>query len=225
MIFHITSPMQTHQPTPSRCGPLLAHSILLVGGLALLALTSGCGTYVIRNPKTAFAGYPPVVAKHDLKIGLNLTDDLRAAEWKKHNMAIRPGGYFATNSEILVREVFREVVKMESGKSTDGTGLDAILTPKIVYVNRTQGATSFGESITSVKVEWNLSDLAGKLIWLETITGQAKGSTGWTAPEKLVQKALEELLLNSQQAMTGAEAIRSFVARRKAAAADTKPAL
>jgi hypothetical protein len=215
--------MQTPRPTPSLRRQSFAHSTSLVAGLALLFLASGCGTYVIKNPKTTFAGYPAVVEKHDLKVGLKLTDDLRAAEWKKHNMAIRPGGYFATNSEILVRQVFREVVKMESGRSADAAGLDAILTPKIVYVNRTQGATSFGESITSVKVEWNLSDPAGKLIWLETITGQAKGSTGWTAPEKLVQKALEELLLNSQQAMTRAEPIRSFVNSRKAASTGDAP--
>ena len=140
-----------------------------------------------------------------------MTDDLRKPEWKKGGTVIRPGDYLADNSERLARHVFADVVRADGSNAVPViAGVDALLTPKLVYVNRTQGATSFGESITSVKVEWKLSDPGGKAIWLETITGEGRGSTGWTNPEKTLKQALEELLLKSQQAMSGAEVIRGF---------------
>ena len=195
--------------------PLL-NSLILFLMLVLLLLCTGCGTYVLKNPKAPFAAYADA-EKINLKVGLNITDDLRKPEFKKHNLAIRPGDYLAQNCEILARHVFRQVVNQSSG-GADLNALDAVLTPKLVYVNRTQGATSFGESITSIKLEWNLTDPAGKLIWLETITGEGRGSTGFSDPEKMLRKALEECLLKSQRAIASAEPIRSFSARRQAAA-------
>lgn len=96
-------------------------------------------------------------------------------------------------------------------------GVDAVLTPKVIYVNRTMGATSFGESITSVKVEWHLNEPGPgrRQIWVEAITGEGRGSTGWTSPRKPFKQALEELLAKSQDAMLSAQAIRSYAARLK----------
>ena len=192
----------------------IVRQFAVVAALSLFSLTTGC-TVIIKNPKAPFGAYPPV-EKLDLKVGLNVTDDLRKPEFKKDGLVIRPGDYLATNSAMLAKHVFREVTPATSGEAP---GLDAVLTPKLVYVNRTRGATSFGESITSVKVEWNLSDANGKPVWLETVTGEGRGSTGWTAPEKPLKQALDELLLKSQQAISGAEAIRSFTTRRKTAKA------
>jgi hypothetical protein len=184
--------------------------LTFIFALALAMITSGCATYVIKTPKGAFAGYAPA-DKIDLTVALNVTDDLRNAQWERRNMAIRPGSYLAENCATVARHVFREVAV--------GTPNQATLTPKVVYLNRTQGATSFGESITTVKLEWSLSDPSGKPVWIETVTGEARGSTGWTAPEKLLQKALEQVLANSQQAMVSSAAIRQFAARKVSRAA------
>ena len=85
-----------------------------------------------------------------------------------------------------------------------------ILTPKVAYINRTVGATSFGKSITSIKVEWTLAEPSGQTIWADTISGESSGSTGWSNPEKVVKQALEDLLTKAQQAMSSSEAIRQF---------------
>lgn len=192
----------------------ILRSLSLTSLLGVLILATGCANVVIKNPKTAFAGYT-ATEKVDLKVGLQITDDLRKPEWKKDNLIIRPGDYLATNSLFLAQHVFREVVP---ATEESPAGVDAVLKPKLVYINRTRGATSFGESITSVKVEWNMSDPAGKPVWIETITGEGRGSTGWTAPEKTLKAALDELLLKSQQAMANAPTLRAYGSRAKNAA-------
>jgi hypothetical protein len=184
-------------------------------GVFVVVLTS-C-TMVIKSPERPFGGYAQA-EKIDLIVGLHVTDELRTFEWESRGQIIRPGDYVAQNAELLARRVFREVaipIPAATG------AVDAILTPKLVYVNRTRGATSFGESITSVKVEWNLNDPHGKSIWLETIGGEARGSTGWTPPEELLKQALEEMLLRSQQAFSAAEAIRRFSDERRSQAAES----
>ena len=90
----------------------------------------------------------------------------------------------------------------------------AILTPEVVYINRTVGATSFGDSIVDIKVQWTLSDPKGNTIWVDTIDGQSLGSTGWTNPEKILKQALDDLLTKSQTAISSAPAIHEFAQKK-----------
>ena len=53
-----------------------------------------------------------------------------------------------------------------------------ILTPKVAYINRTVGATSFGKSITSIKVEWTLAEPSGQTIWADTYGVLTKYTSG-----------------------------------------------
>jgi hypothetical protein len=94
--------------------------------------------------------------------------------------------------------------------------VDATLTPKVAYINRTQGATSFGKSIVSIKIEWTLSEPGGSVIWVDTVSGESSGSTGWSDPEKILQKALEDVLTKSQHAISSADAVRQFASKRQA---------
>jgi hypothetical protein len=110
---------------------------------------------------------------------------------------------------VLAQHVFTEVVAAAS--LDEGTSqADAILTPKVAFISRTVGATSFGKSITAIKVEWTLAEPSGQTIWSDTISGESSGSTGWSNQEKVLKKALEDLLMKSQQAMSSSEAIRQF---------------
>lgn len=188
-------------------------ALLRLAGVALLA---GC-THVMSPPTTTFAGYgeQPKIA---LRVALNITPELRAAKWERKAMGdtwlIPMGDSLATNSEALARQVFAQVlVPTEPASAAD---VDAVITPQLAYINRTSGATSFGESIVAIKVEWNLSDRAGRPVWLETIGGQSSGSSGWTQPEKVIKAALEDMLTNSQHAFTTAPAVRDYALRVKA---------
>src|SRR5262245_38211885 len=107
-------------------------SLTLLASLLLLVLATGCTT-VVRNPKAAFAGYAtaePIA----LKVGLNVTTNLSKPEFNKDGLVIRPGGYLVTNALLLTQHVFREVQMTTNAESAS---IDVLLTPKLVYVNRT----------------------------------------------------------------------------------------
>ena len=188
-----------------------SRTFILVSALSIFLVT-GC-THMIPPPKQPFTAYVGQEKIH-LKVGLNITDELLKAKGETHSMGdtwvIPIGGSIATNATVLARHTFDEVVVMSNGQLPPNETVAAILTPKVAYVNRTMGATSFGESIVDIKVEWTLIDLNGNTVWVDTINGQSSASTGWTSPEKVLKRALEDLLLKSEQAIFSAPAIREF---------------
>ena len=192
-------------------------TLLLVPVLVSLLL-AGC-THMINPPKQAFTGYAPQEKIH-LKVALNITDELRKAKSENHFMGdtwvIPIGNSIAQNAAALARHTFTEVVDVSNGGEPQNGPVDATLTPKVAYINRTQGATSFGKSIVSIKIEWTLSGPGGSVIWVDTVSGESSGSTGWSDPEKILQKALEDVLTKSQHAISSADAVRQFASKRQA---------
>jgi hypothetical protein len=179
-------------------------------------LVAGC-THIIQPPKQTFTAYVGQEKIH-LKLGLNITDELLKAKSENHFMGdtfvIPIGNSIAANASVLARHVFDDVVDMRNGQLAPNETVSAILTPKVAYINRTMGASNFGESIVDIKVEWTLSDLHGNTIWVDTIDGQSSGSTGWSNPRTVLKKALENLLLRSEQAISSAPAIKQFAQKQ-----------
>jgi hypothetical protein len=175
--------------------------------LTILGL-SGC-TVTINPPKEAYTGYVPL-EKIRLRVGLRLTEELRKYKWEQTGWEIPIGEALARDLPILTRQVFTDVVDVQGNAQIGAQGLDAILTPRVAYVNRTSGATSFGDSIFTVKVEWNMDGRNNRTIWVDTVTGEATGMTGWSSREGLLKRAYEEFLLKSQDAMSRSPAIRRY---------------
>lgn len=179
-------------------------------------LVTGCNPQ-IKPPKEAFAGYVGR-EKIPLKVGLNITDELLKSKYEKHVMggtlSIPIGGSLATNAGVLARHTFDNVVDMKNGQLPSGETVAAVLTPKLAYIGRTTGATSFGESVIDIKVEWTLIHPDGNQIWVETVDGKGTGSTGWSSPESILKKSLDDLMLNSELSLTSAQAIREFAQKK-----------
>lgn len=195
-------------------------ALALVPLLSLLLL-SGC-THMTAPPNEPFTAYVGQGKIH-LKVGINSTDELRAAKWERHNMGdtwVMPvGNSMATNAGVLARHLFDEVVDMNNSQVPANQTVAAVLTPKVVYFNQTLGVSAFGESIVDIKVEWTLSDLTGNTIWVDTINGQSSGPTGnaFTMAgnsKNHLQKALEDLLLKSEHAISSAPAIKQFAQKQ-----------
>jgi len=182
----------------------------LVSTLATL-LVAGCASVSNETFNAPFTDYGGQ-AKIHLKVGVNVTDELRAAKNDKWNIPI--GESLATNAPVLARHLFDDVIDLRNGQLPPNETVAAILTPKVAYFTRTVGATAGGESIVDIKVEWTLSDLRGNTIWVDTINGQSSGSTGWTNPKTVLKRALENLLLKSEQAISSAQAIRQFAQKQ-----------
>ena len=180
--------------------------LLLVPTLALLVL-AGCATDPLKEPFTAYGGQ----AKIHLKIGDNVTDELRLVKNDKWNIPI--GETIANNIPLFARHSFDGVVDLNNGQLPSNETVAAILTPKVAYFTRTVGASAGGESIVDIKLEWTLNDVNGKAIWVETIDGRSSASTR-TNPKKVTRQALEDLLLKSQQAISSAPAIKQFAEKQ-----------
>jgi hypothetical protein len=153
-----------------------------------------------------------------LRVGVSLTDELRQAKFERHSMGdtwvIPIGENLCKNSEMLARQLFSDVKISTSEAQLKIAAVDAILSPRLAFINQTVGATSFGKSIIAIKVEWTLADANGKLIWVDTIGGEGSGSTGWTNPEKIVKEAVEQLFLKSHEAMANSAEIKQAAAKR-----------
>lgn len=178
--------------------------------LLLLCFLGAACTATYQPPRETFTGYSQV-EKLKLRVRLHISDELRQAKWARSGVTLAVGESLARNTETLTREVFADVITV--GDSNVGTRppMEVSLTPRLVYINRTLGATSFGESIISLKLEWTMADHEGRPIWINTVGGQASGSSGWTHPETVLKQAVEQLLKNSHQALAGSQAIRQFI--------------
>ncbi|MGB7747648.1 MAG: hypothetical protein WBN75_10220 [Verrucomicrobiia bacterium] len=178
---------------------------VLISALSSLLL-AGCAS-VPNQPFTAYVGREKI----HLKVAVNITDELRKVKTDKWNIPI--GISIATNTPVLARHVFDDVVDISNGQLPPNETVGAILTPKIVYTARTEGATGGGESIMDIKVEWTLSDTNGNTIWVNTIDGR-NNATNRTGSKEVSRKALEDLLLKSQQAISSAPAIKQFAQKQ-----------
>ena len=191
------------------------------GGLAavlfLVCLVTGC-THVIKLPPTPYAGYKPR-EKITATLALNLTDELRNTKWEDHSaiggdvFIIPIGQSIAQNAPVLANQVFSAVHVVTNGAPAL-VPVDAVLTPKVPYINRTTGSTSFSESVIAIKVEWTLSDLSGQTIWADTVAGQGTGSTGWSKPEEVLKRAWEDVLKKSYHTLWYSRGIREFLQKK-----------
>jgi hypothetical protein len=179
--------------------------LVLISALSSL-LVAGCAS-ITNQPFTAYVGQEKI----HLKVGVNVTDELRMAKNDKWNIPI--GESIATNAPVLARHIFDDVVDMSNGQLPANETVAAILTPKVAYINRTVGASGGGESVVDIKVEWTLSEANGNAIWVNTIDGRSSASTR-TKPKKVARKALEDLLLKSQRAISSAQAIKQFAQKQ-----------
>ena len=180
--------------------------------VSISGVLAGC-TSVIEPPKKPFSDYAPQ-KKIDLTVGVRITEDLKKAKWEKDLSEIPIGTWVAPNAKRLAEHVFARAVDVDGSTPAVGSGVDAILTPRVVFINRTLGATSIGDSHIGVKVEWDLRTLSGQPIWIETTSGEASGSTGWTYPETILEKALNQLQKNTQAAMNSSQSIARYAAKK-----------
>lgn len=202
-----------HHQLRANCGRLTFAGVLL--------LTSCTTTHA---PKAAFTYSQPVRKTH-LNIALNITDELRKAQWEQRALLgmsdrMLVGQSIAENAFAMTQQTFLSVVRVDNGAPTP-TPVDAVLTPNVAYIGRRPGRTPFSADSITLKLEWSLQDADGKLIWADTINGQGSNKAGW---ESVLAKTLETTFKKSQQAILSSEAIQQFVARKYPELALSTPA-
>ena len=186
---------------------------ILRGSIIILAL-SAC-VHVYDTPKSPVTGYPSV-EKINLKVGLHLTEEFRQAKWERHRMGdtfrILLGETLSQNAEVVARELFSEVVVADSNHALLGTGVGGILTPKVIFVDRTWASTIVGLSVFTIMLEWKLEDLQGNIIWIDSIRGE--GIKEQRDEEEQIRATIDDLFHNSFSAISSSPEIREYATMR-----------
>lgn len=167
-------------------------------------LLAGC-----ESPPKAFTGYKGQNKIH-LKVAANVPAEVVAAKDPESNIAI--GAYIATNTPVLARQLFDEVIETGNEPLHANASVGAILTPKVAFVAQARGAGSGNQAFVDIKVEWTLTDAKGNVIWVDTVDGRSSPSIpdGALSRAKALNAAMEDLLLNSEKAISSAPAITQF---------------
>lgn len=193
--------------------------------LAATFFAVGC-THSYRVPDVSLQNQGAEYAvdkKIDLAINLCLTEELNAAKWEKHSMGdtfvIPIGAQLAKNASDLSEILFKHVVVVNTPLPNGTRPADAVLTPRVVAIERSMGATAFGESIFTVVLEWKLEDAQGNPIWIDSIKGEGRANTGnvfthKSNAEKQSEMLLKDLFGKSLQAIKTSPEISQFVKKK-----------
>jgi hypothetical protein len=99
---------------------------VILSALLCLLIMIGC-TATIRPPKEPFTEYT-LQEKIRLRVGLNITDELRKAKWEKDlgvgNWVIPIGESLAQNADTLARHVFTEIVNVSGPPHSQTLNVD-----------------------------------------------------------------------------------------------------
>ncbi len=193
--------------------------------VAFVFLHAGCAynysvpDFSLRSQGTEYA----LDQKIDLSINLCLSNDFRATKWQKKivndTYTIDIGGQLAKNATEMSDILFKKVIHSKTPIANATHRVDAILTPKVVAIERSYGATSLGESILLVVLEWRLEDNYKNVIWIDAIKAMGRAPTGNIYNHKKhaqnqVLMLLKNLFSQSFQSAREAIEIRQYVARK-----------
>jgi len=182
--------------------------LLLWPGLLLLASCTS-----VTKPKALSTTYLST-EKIPLKIALNITDELRKANWELEVMGSREimevGPTLAKEVTSCARNTFIEVVEISNG-SVPPAPVDAILTPNVASIDRKPGQTLFSKDAVTIAIQWTLIDPSQKLLWEGAAAGQGMNGSGWAS---VLTQAIEKSLRKSQFVMLSSQSIQQFAAKK-----------
>lgn len=181
-----------------------------------LFISGGCGGGIFYDQPIHEINLSPINQNLNIHIGLVMTDEYRNAKWEKNNIILPVGENLSHHTELLMKRVFTHPAfsKATQNPSFDST-IKYIMKPKVAFIERSLGVTAFSEARTSVGVEWKITDLSGKAVWVETIKGLGVGTGGNLFTYKgnqreILQMALQDLFEKTQNAMLSSRVLRNL---------------
>jgi hypothetical protein len=197
--------------------------------LMVTFLVAGCASntiYKVPDVSLKNQGREYIVdTKIDLAVNLWITGDLMSTQWQRISgdgkyFLIPIGNQLAKNSIEVSDLLFKDVVVVNTS-SSKGTGqAQAILTPRVVEIERSLGGDAFSESIFIIVLEWKLEDNQGNTIWIDSIKGEGRAEIGniYNHKKKAAEQIeilLKDLFSKSFQAMKASPEITRFVAKKQ----------
>lgn len=192
-------------------------------GILLICLLAGCTPTLVvyKAPETISVPYPNV-KKIPLTVELRLNEELLGAQWTHECkcVVIPLGAVLSEQAESMSRKLFTGLIVAKSAADGAPTKSDAILSPKPVAIERTLGASAFGDSVLTVVLEWTMKDANGRLVWVDATKGHgvAKSGNAFTYKSNATDQIgalVKDLFLKSYRLISGAKEIRALAQRRR----------
>jgi hypothetical protein len=193
------------------------HVLRFLTVLIFILALEGC-VFQLEISKTALAY--PTAEKLPLRIGLVISESLRNAQWEGQINALDSmrsdlGDALAYYATETAKAAFSEVMVLTPG-STDGREtVDALLTPRLVSLERTRPMFINQDAVATISLEWRLESTSGDLIWLDTVKAENKHTLGFpvsTNAEEQLTDLIQLAFLKSYEKIKKSPEIRAFAA-------------
>jgi hypothetical protein len=201
---------------------LVAHGLRSI--LCALSLAS-CTITIDHGIPLYTVGNYPQHQKIGLKVALQLSDELRQTKWQRKALdgttwVIPLGEHLAHNAESVAKKLLSEVVVMQRvTPDASQDRVDAILTPKVLYVQQTYPMSGGSGVVLAIAIEWTLKSLDGETVWVDTVNGEGRSSAGnaftmGARAQERTRAIMDDLFQKSFEAIASAQAIKEFAGRR-----------
>jgi hypothetical protein len=180
-----------------------------------IMLMSGCDSqlkFVIPDPSVTTDGKNEPIP---LNAGLFLSEEIKSYEWRAkagaYPCCLEMGKALSNGAEATVRKAFNHVVVLDSPDAKQAKeNILVIIYPEIIAVEGVPVATDSGVFVRGfrlkcqVKIKWTIKSRDGKIIFMNTFTGEENWPHGAGNPCKKIyetfNKAVEQHFNN---ALTG----------------------
>jgi hypothetical protein len=156
-------------------------------------------------PSGKIAATAIVVLTHEF-----CTVEVKRGDWVFGREVFRPGLLICPSAEEAVRNSFKSVIRMETPPKPEDAGGHLVLIPRYADLEATTTATAIGKRNIALLLEWSAIEPSGKIVWVQTVEGDARKATGLNH-QKLLQIVARDLVAKSTEAIEKSQEIRQFL--------------
>jgi len=151
-------------------------------------------------------------AKLPLRAALVLTPEFCSTIIKQKAEKFEVGKAACAELEPALEGTFSSLTRVAEAPSSGD--LQVLLVPRFVNAGATT-KVGFSKKIMVVLLEWTVKDLSGKIVWLETVQGSAKGGQGNLFTYKgdlrrIVEDSVKDAAKQSANKMSSAPELRNL---------------
>lgn len=141
-----------------------------------------------------------------------LTREFCTQEVKMGNEVFRAGRLLCSSAEEAIRNSFERVIRMETPPKPEDAGGHIVLIPKYADMEATTPLFKNKRNM-ALLLEWSAIDPSGKILWVQTVEGDAQKKTGNVHQEtlKMAEMVVRDLVAKSAEAIKESQEIRHFV--------------
>jgi hypothetical protein len=183
-----------------------SNALLILLGVMMLEGSAAAQQPSLSSGKIAATAI--VVLTHEF-----CTVEVKRGNWGVGNEVFRPGLLICPSAEEAVRNSFERVIRMETAPKPEDAGGHLVLIPRYADMEATTTATTIGKRNIALLLEWRAIEPSGKILWVQTVEGDARKATGLNH-QKLLQMVARDLAAKSTEAIEKSQEIRQFLETR-----------